>query len=138
VGDTRESRALLVQSQDFVIPRLASVVQRRGETGIGDQRGRRPVHRLAHDHGNWGTDCLNRLLLLKYRLGGGVQSALLSTDNSFDNIRQVLEYVKAISHLHGRGSTTSDSFGIGPSPVAGDEFDRRLALLISILWNGPD
>ena len=40
MGDTRESRALLVQSQDFVIPRLALVVQRRGETGIGDKGGR--------------------------------------------------------------------------------------------------
>jgi len=64
------------------------------------------------------------LLLSEDRLSGSVQSAVLPTEHSFHHIRQVLEHMKAIGHLHGRRSTTSDSFRIGPSPVAGDELDR--------------
>jgi hypothetical protein len=124
VGDARKRRALCVQSQNFVMSRLASVVQRGCETGIGDKRERRPIHGLVHDHGGRRTDRLSRLLQLEHRLSGSVQSAVLSTENSFHNIGEVLEHVKAIGHLHGQGSTTSDSFGVGPSPVAGDELDR--------------
>jgi len=124
VGNACESRALFVESQNFVISRLASVVQRGGETGIGDKRERWPVRGLVHAYENRRTDRLSRMLLLEHRLSGGVQSALVSTENSFHNIRQVLEHVKAISHLHGCGSTTSDCLGVGSGPVPSDELDR--------------
>ncbi len=64
------------------------------------------------------------LLLLEHRLSGSVQSVVLPTEHSFHHIRQVLEHMKAISHLHGCGSTTSDSFGVGPGPVPGHDLDR--------------
>jgi hypothetical protein len=64
------------------------------------------------------------LLLLEHGLSGSMQSAMLSTENSFDNICQILEHVKAISYLHRHGSPASDSLGIGAGPITGDERDR--------------
>jgi hypothetical protein len=124
VGDAGEGRAVCMQSEKFVVSRLASVMQHGCETGIGNKRGWRPVHGPVHDNGRWRIDHLGRLPLLEHRLSGSVQRALLSTEHAFDNIRQVLEHVKAISHLHGRRGTASDSFGVGTSPVAGNELDR--------------
>jgi len=63
------------------------------------------------------------LLLLEYRLGCGMQSGLLATQYSLDDLGQVLEQMKAICHLNCTGSRTSDGFREGPGPVAGDELE---------------
>src|ERR687897_68765 len=66
------------------------------------------------------------LVLLEHSLGCSVQSALLATQHSLDDIGQVLEQMKAISHLHCAWSSTSDSFGEGPGPITGDELESWL------------
>jgi hypothetical protein len=116
-----------VQSQNFIISRFASVVQCGGETRIGDKREGWAAHGLVNDEGDGRTGCVSRELLLDHGLSGSVQRALLSAEHAFHQIRQILDDMKAIGHLHGSGSTASDSFGEGPSPVAGDELDRGLA-----------
>jgi hypothetical protein len=56
-----------------------------------------------------------------------MQRTLLSTQHSLDDLGQVLEQMKAISHLHCAWSSTSESFGEGPRPITGDDFEFCLA-----------
>jgi len=53
-----------------------------------------------------------------------VQNYLLATEDTFDNVGQVLEHVKAIRHLHRQWRAAANSFGVCASSVASHDLNR--------------
>jgi hypothetical protein len=127
LGNTGKTHSLLVQCQDLVVSRLATIVDRGGHARISDESDRRCDQADVRDARSWRTGWLKcGLIVLKRRLSRRVQRPSLPSDDALHHVRQILQHMKAIDNLYGSRRAPARTFGIRAGPIAGNDLDGQV------------